>query len=312
MKRVGHIVEYVIIRLAGFILMVLPLSFTYGAARLLGLFVFDVLRIRRRVTLENLTHALGDRYSARELVRIARESYRQMAMTFAEILILPRLKKRMREIVNTDEFQPLMDAYRKGRGVILVTGHYGSWEFAGATVTSQGVPMTAIGKTQANRFVDGFLNSRREYMDIGVVSKGASVKKIVQALRNGETIALVSDQNAGKRGVFVPFFGRLASTPRGAAQFTIKYRAPLVLMACERTTDGQYHFLSEELSVGDNETVESLTARITAGLEKIIRRHPEQYFWMHRRWKTQPSEISDGTDGSVATQARYEKTGGEP
>ncbi|MFC1485615.1 lysophospholipid acyltransferase family protein [Candidatus Latescibacterota bacterium] len=287
MKRIVHIVEYLALRLLGMVLLVLPLRFTYLTARILGWFTFEVLRVRRGITLDNLTRSLGDRYSPDELVEIAGEAYRQIAMTLAEILVFPRLKECLGEIVEADEFQPLKKAREDGRGLIVATCHHGSWEMVGAALAARGIPMVGVGKTQSNKYVDRFIISRRAFMGYRAIPRGTSVKQLVQTLRNGEAIGLVSDQDAGGQGMFVSFFGRPASTPRGPAQLALKYRVPLFIVICERICDGRYRLINKELAIGDDDTVESLTARISAGFEKIIRQHPEQYFWMHRRWKTQ-------------------------
>ena len=288
MKRIVHMVEYLAMRLLGMMLFILPLGFTYLTARVLGWFAFEVLRVRRDVTIDNLTRSLGDRYSPEELAGIAREAYRQIAITFAELLVFPRMKKYLGEIVEADEFQPLQKAREDGRGLIVATCHHGSWEMVGAALDSRGIPMTGVGKTQSNRYVDRFINDRRAFMGYRSIPRGASVKKLVQTLRDGEAIGLVSDQDAGRQGLFVPFFGRSASTPRGPAQLALKYRVPAFIVICERISDGRYRLINKEIVIRDDDTVESLTARISAGFEEIIRRHPEQYFWMHKRWKTQP------------------------
>ena len=101
---------------------------------------------------------------------------------------------------------------------------------------------------------------------------------------------MISDQDAGKRGVFVNFFGRKASTPGGAAQLAIKYGAPIVVTMSIRTACGRYKSIFREVEVRENDTVEELTQRFTTIMEEVIRQNPEQYFWMHRRWKTRPPD----------------------
>jgi KDO2-lipid IV(A) lauroyltransferase len=136
-----------------------------------------------------------------------------------------------------------------------------------------------------------------------VVSHGAPVKHIIRALRNREVVGLVSDQDAGKNGIFVDFFGRPASTPRGGGELALKYGIPILVMETVRTAPGRYKVLVREVRIHSDDTVETLTQRYTAILEDIIRDHPEQYFWMHRRWKTQPSKPVDGRKGDGAASA---------
>ena len=98
---------------------------------------------------------------------------------------------------------------------------------------------------------------------------------------------MISDQDAGGDGVFVDFFGRKASTPRGAAQLALKFNVPIVVVMTLRTGNGRYRGVFKEIAVDENDTVETVTRRYTAYIEDVIREHPEQYFWMHRRWKTE-------------------------
>lgn len=287
--------EYAALRIAAALFMVMPHWLFYRLMRAAGIFAFDVLRLRRAVTLDNLRLALGGEYGEDELIRIARESYVNIGTTFAEIAINARMKPHIREIVDLTAITPLREAFEQGRGVIMLTCHYGSWEYAGYAVAEAGMPLTAVGKTQSNPMVDRFLISQRERMDIGVVAKGAQVKELVKRLRRGEVIALVSDQDAGRRGIMVPFFGHPASTPSGAASLALKYNAPVVVNICERTAPGAYTLLCHALPYDEYETVESLTTRMNEAVEQIIRRHPEQYFWMHKRWKTQPPDSNTST-----------------
>ena len=123
-----------------------------------------------------------------------------------------------------------------------------------------------------------------------VVSRGAPVKHLVRALKNGEIVGLVSDQDQGDRGVFVDFFGRKASTPAGGAELALRYDTPMFVCVTVRTSPGRFRFIVRPVEIRDGDTVETLTGRYTRVMEEVVRLHPEQYFWMHRRWKTAPSE----------------------
>jgi KDO2-lipid IV(A) lauroyltransferase len=171
---------------------------------------------------------------------------------------------------------------------MLVSGHFGSWELNGASIGRAGFPITVVAKQQSNPYVDAWIQRNRENMNMRIIAPGAPVRHILRALKNGETVGLISDQDAGKRGVFVNFFGRPASTPQGAAELALKYGLPVVMIMTARTSPGKYRSLAREIEVRDDDTVETLTQRYTASIEEIIRQYPEQYFWMHRRWKTQP------------------------
>ena len=274
----------------------LPRGWVYKAARWFGLFAYHVVRARRSVVEENLRASFGAEKDERELARIARESYVNIAMTFIEMLLFQDLAGRLSDILDMSEAHILEAAYARGKGVVFVGCHFGSWELSGAFTGSLGHPLTAVAKTQANPYVDAWINRQRSRFHMRVISQGVTVRHIVRALRNGELVTLISDQDAGSRGVFVDFFGRKASTPRGGAELAMRFHAPIVVCLTVRTGPGRYHGIVREVEVRADDTVETLTQRYTRAMEDIIRQFPEQYFWMHRRWKTRPLECAGSPD----------------
>ncbi len=266
--------------------MLMPLRLVYITAKLLGVFTYHVVRIRRNVTMINLKNSLGRELSEKELKRIARESYINIGLTFIEMLIIQKFNGHELEIVDMSDSYILKRTFERGNGVILVSCHFGSWELNGAAITASGFPVTVVVKRQANPYIDSLVNLNRERVGMNIITQGAPLKHIVRALRRNEVIGLISDQDAGKDGIFVDFFGRKASTPRGAAQLALKYNAPIVVVMTLRTSDGKYKGIFKEVSVQFDDTIESITQRYTTIMEDFIKQHPEQYFWMHRRWKT--------------------------
>jgi KDO2-lipid IV(A) lauroyltransferase len=198
------------------------------------------------------------------------------------------------------------EALSHGRGVMLVTGHYGNWEIAAATVASRGVPIAAIVRRQGNRLVDERLNGLRKRLGVEVITQREAPSRVPRLLRKNAVIGIVGDQDARRAGVFVPFFGRPASTHRGPALFALKLGAP-VFSAVARRLPGagvRYEVSGHAVPVvrtGDLEAdVTALTAALAAELEAEIRKAPEQYFWFHRRWKSSPaSEPSSSETGTV-------------
>ena len=285
-KWLRHWIEYGSARLLGAVLKILPLKVMYLIIELLGLITFYVFRIRRNVTMANLRNALGDEYGEKELIKIARKAYVNIGKTFIEVLVISRFAGNLIDIVDLTDSYILKRNLEKCCGIIIVSCHFGSWELNGASLASYGIPLTVVGKRQSNPYVDRLINRTREKLGIKMISHGASIKYIVKALRKKEAVGLISDQDAGRDGVFVDFFGREASTPRGAAQLAIKYNVPIVVVMTLRTGNGTYKSIIKEIESSDDDSVESLTQRYTKVMEDIIRQYPEQYFWMHRRWKT--------------------------
>lgn len=285
-KQLIHRVEYKCIKFIIAVFMILPFKLVYIIAKLLGIFTYRIIRIRRNVTLTNLKNSLSGEHSEKELRRIARETYINIGLTFIEMLLIPKFTGHLLKMVDMSESYILKRALDMGNGVILVSCHFGSWELNGAAIATSGFPVTVVVKRQANPYIDSLINLNRERVGMNIIAQGAAVKHIIRALRKHEIIGLISDQDAGRDGIFVDFFGRKASTPRGAAQLALKYNAPIVVVMTLRTGNGKFKSIFKEVSVHVDDTIESVTQRYTTVMENIIRRYPEQYFWMHRRWKT--------------------------
>lgn len=300
-KRLRYRLEYGVLIGFAVVFRLFPEHAAYALARFLGWFAFHVLGIRRKTALENVRAAFGGTLTEREIRRIARDSYIHIAMTFVEMLLLPRIAGRFFEVVDTSALSPLHRIDEQGKGAILVSCHYSNWELAGSAVGMEGFPVTVVAKRQSNPYVDARIVSYRENMHMRIITPGAPAKHLVRALRNNEMVGLISDQDARSRGVFVNFFGHPASTPRGAAELALKYGSPVAVCMIVRLRPGKYRSIFREVEVRHDDTIESLTQRYTSAMEDIIREHPEQYFWMHRRWKTRPPAAHDtGLSGGSA------------
>ena len=297
--------EYAAARAFAWVLGMMPLGMVYALVDVLAWLAFSVIGVRRGITLDNLRMALGNEYDEHEIVRIARRSYTEIGMTFIEMFILDRLRGRIHDIVDGSELDNVRQALKQGRGVILTAAHFGSWELNGTSIgMAEGIPIATVARTQSNPYVDRWIKRTRESAGVDVYPPGVSIKHLVRALRNGYAVGLISDQDAGRRGVFVPFFGIPASTPQGAAQLTLRYGSPMLITQSVRIAPGKYRSIYREVPVEPDDTVETLTARYTRMIEDVVREHPEQYFWMHRRWKTRPP-------GETQTVARGNKPGND-
>ncbi|MFC1650607.1 lysophospholipid acyltransferase family protein [Candidatus Latescibacterota bacterium] len=290
-KRIMYFIEYICLKLIGAVFTLMPLNLVYLIVKMLGKFTFHVIGVRREVTLENLRNSLGDEYSEKQIRKIACDSYVNIGITILEMLIVQRFEARMLDRVDMTDSNILRRNVDKGRGVIVVSCHFGSWEIVGAALSAAGMPMTVVVKRLSNPYVDRMIYDRRTGFGNKIINHGASVKHIVGALKNKEIVGLISDQDAGGDGVFVDFFGRKASTTRGAAQLALKFNVPIVVVMTLRTGNGRYRGLFKEITVSENDTVGTVTQRFTTYIEDVVREHPEQYFWMHRRWKTEEPHV---------------------
>ena len=291
---IAHTAEYLALRGTVAALTALPWQRAGQLGARLGTLGFRPLGIRRAVVESQLRAAFPD-LDDREILRISRASYAHLGRTAIETALVPSLDRSA--IVDLVErvtgWNLIEDGIRAGRGIILVTGHLGNWELGGAYLAAHGVPVDAIVRHMANPRFDRYLNMTRASLGIRVVYDDQAVRQTPRALREGRLVAFLADQGVrGLASTFVPFFGRLAKTPRGPAVFALRLDAPIVFGAAIRQANGRYHMAFEPVEVtrtGDRERdTDEIVARYTAALERWVRIAPEQYLWQHRRWRRQP------------------------
>jgi KDO2-lipid IV(A) lauroyltransferase len=284
-----HLLSYLALRALCFLLIILPLGFSYTLARWLGTFTYSVLRYRRAVVLDNLGIAFGRDMDEAQREKIGAESYRQISMSFVELLISPKLRDCIQHMLEPGQVSFIQGLLAQGLGLVTVSGHLGNWELQGAAAaTTMHEPFTVAATQQSNPYIDRFITRRRNAMGMQVAGTKEAMKLLVRALRNHQAIGLVADQNAGLGAVFVDFFGKIAATQPGPAQLALKFKAPMVVGAAIRTGPGQFRVLVQQVEIKEGDTVETLTQKHVKILEGFIRQYPEQYLWLHRRWKTRP------------------------
>jgi KDO2-lipid IV(A) lauroyltransferase len=262
----------------------------------LGALGYRPLGIRKRVVERQIAAAFPE-LTPEAVVKLARESYRHLGRSFIETALLDTLgKDGLQKLVESVEgWEEIEDVMSKGRGAVLVTGHIGNWELAGSYVAARGIPLDAIVRGMANPLFDAYINHTREVMGMTVVHDSEAVRRTPRSLRGGRAVAFVADQGVlGLASTFVPFFGRPAKTPRGAAVFALRFDVPVVFVVALRKPNGRYRIIVERIEApqtGDRDKdVDAIVARFTQHLEKWVRAVPAQYFWQHRRWKRQPPD----------------------
>ncbi|HET7458929.1 MAG TPA: lysophospholipid acyltransferase family protein [Gemmatimonadaceae bacterium] len=251
----------------------------------------------RRAVVERQIAAAFPEMSREQVLRTARASYEHLGRTFVEAALLPSFDRaRVISLFSgADNWHLLENAIAAGRGVIVVTGHLGNWELAGAYVAARGVPVEAIARGMANPLFDAYVTRTRSAIGMRIVHDSDAVRRVPRAIREGNCVAFLSDQGVlGLASTFVPFFGMPAKTPRGPAVFALRLKVPVLFGITIREPDGRYRLFFEEVPVvetGDRERdTDAIVAAYTATLERYVRRAPEQYFWQHRRWRRQPAD----------------------
>lgn len=271
-----------------------PERWAYAFSRWLGFIWWHLLRYRRRVMLDNLACAFPDLDGAARR-RLGRQACQHLVLTFWEVFRLPRYHRvGLAEMVRTEGMQNLVAADAKGKGVLILSGHLGSWEVAVAGVAQGGWPASLVVKNFGPA-MDHFMTTVRERSQLAVIRARGAVRPIMKALKNKETVVFVLDQNATRSiGVFVDFFGKPACTMSALAVLAQRTGAAVVPAVPIRTGPGQ-HLMRVLPEIpwqeqGDREaSVQHMTQVYTQVIEQAIIANPEQWFWTHKRWRTRPA-----------------------
>jgi KDO2-lipid IV(A) lauroyltransferase len=270
-----------------------------AARRLAGGLAWLLYRVDRRHRLvadDNLRHAFPGRFTDAQRDRLVRAVYLHFCRMFLEIIHLPRAlhPANWRDHFEMPQGRVTLDCMLSGRPLLLVTGHFGNWELGGYTLGLLGFRTYAIARPLDNPYLDGYLRRFRERTGQGILAKHGDFDKLTAILGGNGAVATLGDQDAGQRGLYVDFFGRPASTHKAIALLSLQHRAPMLVIGVRRVGESMRYQLVTEDCIrpeeydGRPDAVRAMTQRFTAALERIVREAPEQYFWLHRRWKHQP------------------------
>ncbi len=312
-NRTADYATYLAVRaLVGVVQMVSP-RVAYAVADFLAWAVYALVKSRRRIALENVRAAfpeLGADPGAAD--RLVRAMYRHLCRTLVELILLPRklgLTNWRKRLVLSDGARTL-PVLLEHRAALIVTAHFGNWEMAGFALGLFGFRTFAIARVLDNPYLERYALRFRQATGQTILDKNEDYARITDVLKAGGKVATLADQDAGPKGVFVDFFGRPASTHKAVALMALEFDAVMVVFGVPRVRRSDHPqrpdfdpadplaplFYSVEVAdvidpreyANDPSAVKLITARYTSALEKLIRAHPEQYFWLHRRWKHQP------------------------
>ncbi len=256
----------------------------------------------RRVAAENLRAAFGDALPPPESRRIVRRCWSHYGRTLLDTLAFERFSPASAgSLVRYEGLDHVRAAYRRGRGVLVFSAHFGHWELVALMQGHLGMPLHMVTRPLDNPALESLLRRLRAGSGNTVVHRRNAVREMLLALRGGEGVAILIDQDAHAAGVFVPFFGRPASTTRTLALLALKTGAAVIPVFSVPEDDTGYRVVYEPpveiRDTGDREhDVRTITEDCTRIIERWVRLHPELWLWMHRRWKTPPPEIRDGRE----------------
>jgi Kdo2-lipid IVA lauroyltransferase/acyltransferase len=311
-KARNRAVDYAVYLAVRFVVCVLQMvtpRIAYALGDVLAQVAHALVKSRRRIALENVRAAFPE-LTEPEAAHLVREMFRHFVRSLVELTFLPRklhiINWRKHIAIESVTVPTLLRA----RAVLIVTAHFGNWELAGFLLGALGFRTFAIARVLDNPYLERYALWFRQRTGQTILDKNDDYDRIVEVLKAGGKVATLADQDAGPKGVFVDFFGRPASTHKAIALMALEFDAVMMVMGVPRVSRADHpqspnfdptgplaplfyqvrcaDIIDPREYAADPNAVKLITARYTAALEKLIREHPEQYFWLHRRWKHQP------------------------
>ena len=294
--KLNHRLEYYLALVLTAFFRALPVLYAVRLGMGIGWLAYKLLGIRREVMLANLKQAFPDK-TDEEREQIALKAYCHWGGMGAEFAILPKMNDAyLKKYVTIEGLDVVEKVHALGKGGINISGHFGNWEILGVAASNEGMNATYVVARQSNKLIDKMMDDIRTAHNIEIWKKREAPRGVLKSLKNNRFVALMIDQDAGKDGVFVDFFGKEASTHRGPAIFHLKTRSTFILSTCVRIKGAHYKVEFKEINLDipegtREEKSKFIMAELTKMLEEKVRQYPEQYFWMHKRWKTKKPEI---------------------
>ena len=289
-----HYIVYRLVACIGFLVRRLPNHIALSLGEHLAMAAYHLIKKRREITISNLQLVFGGHKSQRELKLIAVQSYRNQGKNFVEFLRFPLLTKEnfwhLVTVRGKENFKQVLEA--SGKAVVFIP-HFGNHELLALAYGLLYSKSSALAFPLKNPYLNKMTNEYRSQFGLGLMKKRQAVRPVLRALKSGGAVGFLADQDAGREGVFVEFFGRPASCARGPVAIALKTGAPILFSLDIRQPDDRHIIVISKPtkldSTGDiDRDVAHNTAKLMAELESYIRQYPDQWLWQHNRWKTQP------------------------
>ncbi|MDH4228065.1 MAG: lysophospholipid acyltransferase family protein [Deltaproteobacteria bacterium] len=283
---------YIVLRGAIAFFNALPHSLALSLGRLMAALVYALMPFRRRMVMENIKKAFGDKLSDAEVLSIVKSFYSKLGMSVAEVA---RLKSFGPEYFSSHvEFEGNEHAdaaLKQGKGVVFLSAHFGNWELLSAALALKGYRMTAVARPIDNKHVNRYLETVRRAFGTSIIEKENALRKMIELLKSGGILGILLDQRSSRReGVEVDFFGAMAYTNKGLAALVQRTGSPVVPVFMRRIGTDKHRVMFgkpvEVVSTGDREAyIIENTARFAKAIEKFIALYPDEWFWFHSRWE---------------------------
>ena len=294
---------------------VAPAAFPSVEPGLAGRILYNLLPVRRRTLLENLRIVYGEDAPPGAIRALAQAFYGHLARSLVECAMLPCLSARKKaSLVRIENGEAVAHAAERRKGILILTGHFGNWEVAPLLGLAK-LPLYRgrfhfVRRPIRARWIERLVTRRFHAAGIHVIPKKGSLERILERLAAGDIVVFILDQHAApKDGVEVEFFGRKASTLRSLAVIALATGAPVVPAACFREAGGGHVLRFEDplppVDADDaDEAIRARTLQYNRALEQLILRHPEQWFWIHRRWKEESRRRRSRRRNRLAAQEK--------
>ena len=315
---------YTAVRVAMCVFQALPVETARRCARRIGDLAYMVDRRHRRVAVANLLASFPESMDPLRAVRLTRRVYRHFGVMLAEMVHLPRLMRitTWRRYVTLEGHQELLKSLLREDPQILVTGHFGNWEVIGYVLGVYGFTLNSVARPIDNPLLEHLLRRLRERTGQRLITKKGALPDLDAVLERRGSLGFLADQSAGRRGESVAFFGRPASTFKTIALLALARHVPIRVAVARRTGDGFHYEVVTADAIrpgelrGGTDDVHTITQRYTKALEDLVRADPDQYLWLHRRWKkpsrrrtASPSESSPRDPGAGKTRTADDRIG---
>jgi KDO2-lipid IV(A) lauroyltransferase len=283
---------------------ILPASAARWVGRSVGHLMWKFNRRHRERILRHMDLAFRDQKTRDEKERICYGFFQHMGLAGVEFARLQKItKENLEQTVDLSESKKFDELLAKGKGLLCVPAHHGNWELSGYSVALKGYPIKSVARPLDNPFLNDLVTEIRERSGNEIIQKWKALWKLKKLLDHGNIVTMSIDQNGGVAGLFVPMFGVLASTVTSPAELHLATGSPIVVAMTNRCPDGNRHVLRvwdviEHTRTDDHDAdVRAIITRINAAVERAVREYPEQWLWIHQRWKTRPPGEVAGPDG---------------
>jgi KDO2-lipid IV(A) lauroyltransferase len=308
-RPIADYLVYVGVRSLAAVFLCFPINANLRTARLFGRIWFHLIPRHRRRAEQHLRDSFGSTMSARQIRQAALRSMQQMVMMAMEVMFAPRLISEWTwaRYVRVGDMSKGLPYLLQRKPAIMVTGHYGNWELLGYMLAAVGLELVAVMRPLDNPHLNDYLVRTLEKAGLDLLYKKGMTRSADDVLESNKILCFIADQDAGRKGLFVDFFGRKASTYKSIGLLAIRHKVPIAVGYARRLgPDFEYEIHVNRViwphEWRDREDeLEWITQEYTRAIEQFVREDPDQYLWIHRRWKHRPPERNRKDGGGVGS-----------